>query len=143
MNTDESKRRRRGPAPLDATDKRGHTVSVRLNDAELARLDSQRDAVQMQLGEYLRAAALHRLPPTIPAANREQWAELARTAANLNQIARHLNEGQRGDGERIGKALGLQLSAELANCLRLLVLVRGDLIGVKHDSEDVEDESEG
>ena len=24
-----------------------------------------------------------------------------------------------------------------------LVLVRGDLIGVKHDSEDVEDESEG
>jgi hypothetical protein len=53
------------------------------------------------------------------------------------------NEGRRGDGERIGKALGLQLSAELANCLRLLVLVRGDLIGVKHDSEDVEDESEG
>ncbi len=51
MNTDESKRRRRGPAPLDATDKRGHTVSVRLNDAELARLDSQRDAVQMQRGE--------------------------------------------------------------------------------------------
>ena len=97
----------------------------------------------MQRGEYLRAAALHRLPPTIPAANREQWAELARTAANLNQIARHLNEGQRGDGERIGKALGLQLSAELANCLRLLVLVRGDLIGVKHDAEDVEDESEG
>ncbi|WP_223953194.1 hypothetical protein, partial [Aeromonas caviae] len=36
------------PAPLDATDKRGHTVSVRLNEAELARLDSQRDAVQMQ-----------------------------------------------------------------------------------------------
>ena len=71
MSTDESKRRRRGPAPLDATDKRGHTVSVRLNDAELARLDSQRDAVQMQRGEYLRAAALHRLPPTIPAANRE------------------------------------------------------------------------
>ena len=61
MNTDESKRRRRGPAPLDATDKRGHTVSVRLNDAELARLDSQRDAVQMQRGAYPRAAALHRL----------------------------------------------------------------------------------
>ena len=87
MNTDESKRRRRGPAPLDATDKRGHTVSVRLNDAELARLDSQRDAVQMQRGEYLRAAALHRLPPTIPEVNREAWAALARTAANLNHRA--------------------------------------------------------
>ena len=135
MNTDESSARRRGPAPLDATDKRGHTVSVRLNEAELARLDSQRDAVQMQRGEYLRAAALHRLPPTIPAANREQWAGVGPHSGQPEQIARHLNEGQRGDGKRIGKALGLQLSAELANCLRLLVLVRGDLIGVKHDSE--------
>lgn len=140
---DESKRRRRGPAPLDAADKRGHTVSVRLNDAELARLDSRRDAVRMQRGEYLRAAALHRLPPTIPSVNREHWAELARTAANLNQIARHLNEGQRGEGERIGEALALELSAQLANCLRMLILVRGDLIGVKHDAEDAEDESEG
>jgi hypothetical protein len=143
MNIEESKRRRRGPAPLNAADKRGNTVSVRLNDAELARLDSQRAAVQMQRGEYLRAAALHRLPPTIPAVNREQWAELARTASNLNQIARHLNEGQRGDGECIGKALGLELSAQLAICLRVLMLVRCDLIGVKHDAEDVEDESEG
>ncbi|GJA74764.1 hypothetical protein KAM344_41600 [Aeromonas caviae] len=36
-----------------------------------------------------------------------------------------------------------QLASSALNCLRLLVLVRGDLIGVKHDSEDVEDESEG
>lgn len=141
MSIDVQKKRRRGPAPLDSADKRLHTVSVRLNGAELARLDSLRGAVQMQRGEYLRAAALHRLPPTIPAVNREQWAELARTAANLNQIARHLNEGLRGDGERIGKAMGLQLSAELANCLRVLMLVRCDLIGVKHDAEDVKDES--
>jgi len=131
MSTDESKRRRRGPAPLDAADKRAHTVSVRLNDAELARLDSLREAVRMQRGEYLRAAALHRLPPTIPAVNREQWAELARTAANLNQIARHLNEGLRGEGERISESLGIELSAQLDNCMRLLRLVRDGLIGVK------------
>ncbi len=142
MDAYDSTRRCHGPAPLDASDKRTHTVSVRLNDRELALLDSRRGAVQMQRGEYLRAAALHRLPPTIPAVNREMWAELARTAANLNQIARHLNEGWRGDGERIGKALGLRLSAELANCLRVLMLVRNDLIGVgvKHGSEDMGDE---
>ena len=104
MNTDESKRRRRGPAPLDATDKRGHTVSVRLNDAELARLDSQRDAVQMQRGEYLRAAALHRLPPTIPEVNREAWAALARTAANLNQIAHRLNVGRNVAPDSVAQA---------------------------------------
>ncbi|MBJ3115112.1 MobC family plasmid mobilization relaxosome protein [Salmonella enterica subsp. enterica serovar Typhimurium] len=55
----------------------------------------------MQRGEYLRAAALHRLPPTIPAANREQWAELARTAANLNQIARKINGGQWSGADRV------------------------------------------
>ena len=138
MRTDESRRRRRGPVPLDAADRRGHTVSARLNDAELVLLDSQREAVQMQRGEYLRAAALHRLPPIIPAVNREQWLELARAAANLNQIARHLNEGWQGDGERIGKVL-----AELACCLRLVGRVRNGLIGVKDGAEEAEDEGEG
>lgn len=93
MGIDESKRRRRGPAPLDAADKRVHVVSVRLNAVELARLDSLRDAVRMQRGEYLRAAALDRLPPAVPAVNREAWVALARSAANLNQIAHRLNAG--------------------------------------------------
>ena len=93
MTTDESKRRRRGPVPLDAADKRVHSVSVRLNDAELARLETQRGKVQMQRGEYLRAAALHRLPRSIPELNREAWASLARSAANLNQIAHRMNAG--------------------------------------------------
>lgn len=93
MITDDSKRRRRGPAPLSDREKRVHTVSVRLNDAELAKLDKQRDAVQMQRGEYLRAAALHRLPQTIPDINKESWVSLSRTAANLNQIAHQINAG--------------------------------------------------
>ena len=126
MTTDVSKRSRRGPAPLAAADKRGHTVSVRLNAAELAWLDSQRSAVQMQRGEYLRAAALNRLPPTIPELNREAWASLARTSANLNQIAHRLNSGD---------ALPL---AEVSVALNEF---RCDLIGVKIDVEDAEDES--
>ena len=137
MTADESKRSRRGPAPLDAADKRGHTVSVRLNGGELEKLDAQRGAVQMQRGEYLRAAALHRLPPTIPEMNRKAWSELSRTTSNLNQIARHLNEGLRGDGER----MGLELADSLSHCTRLLTLLRGDLIGVKHNTKDGEDES--
>ncbi|RYE63621.1 MAG: plasmid mobilization relaxosome protein MobC, partial [Oxalobacteraceae bacterium] len=77
--------------------KREHTVSVRLNVAELAQLDQVRGAVGMQRGEYLRAAALHRLPPTIPALNREAWAGLSRSAANLNQIAHRLNLAEHND----------------------------------------------
>jgi hypothetical protein len=103
---------------------------VRLNVAELARLDSLRDTVQMQRGEYLRAAALHRLPPTIPAINREAWAKLARSAANLNQIARHLNEvGPSGFVNEVRAAVDV---------------FRGDLLGVQFDTKaGKKDESQG
>lgn len=106
-------KRRRGPTPLAAADKRGHTVSVRLNEAELAWLDEQRHRVQMQRGEYLRAAAIGQLPPSIPELNRTAWAALARTAGNLNQIAHRLNAGE---------ALRLDdVRAELAEFRRALI----------------------
>lgn len=124
---DETKRRRRGPAPLDAADKRRHSVSVRLNDAELARLDALREPVHMQRGEYLRAAALHRLPPSIPAVNRQAWAELARTAANLNQLAHRLNAGE---------------TLALAEVRAAVDELRRRLIGVGHDLEERQDESQ-
>lgn len=84
---------RRGPAPLPADVRREHCVSVRLNAAELATLDARRGAYQR--GEWLRMAALDKLPPTVPAINAQAWAELARAAANLNQIARALNAGEK------------------------------------------------
>lgn len=84
---------RRGPAPLSAEQRRKHCVSVRLNVAELAMLDERRS--NFQRGEWLRMAALEKLPPTVPAINAQAWAELARAAANLNQIARALNAGEK------------------------------------------------
>jgi len=84
---------RRGPAPLPADERRNHCVSVRLNTGELATLDARRGAYQR--GEWLRMAALDKLPPTVPAINVQAWAELARAAANLNQIARALNAGEK------------------------------------------------
>ena len=136
MTADTTKRRRRGPQPLPAGEKRLHAVSVRLNAAELARLDGQRSSIKMQRGEYLRAAALHRLPPTIPAINREAWTELAREAANLNQIAKYLNQGLRGEGKPMGKTLAMQIMTALENNLCLLMDVRRDLIGVKVPSNE-------
>lgn len=86
-------RRKRGPKPLALADKRVHSVSVRLNSAELADLDSARSLVRMQRGEYLRSATRGVLPPTIPQINREAWANLARVAANLNQYQQAINAG--------------------------------------------------
>lgn len=86
-------KRRRGPKPIGSVLLRSHTVSVRLNSAELADLDSARVGVKMQRGEYLRSASRGVLPPTIPQINREAWSNLARVAANLNQYQSQINAG--------------------------------------------------
>ena len=130
MTVDVTKRRRRGPAPLDADDKRDHTVSVRLNAGELDRLDTLRAQVSMQRGEYLRAAALHLLPPTIPALNREAWAAMARVAGNLNQYQTAINEGR-----------AHEYPHGFLDELRDMVQgFRRDLIGVRHDVNGDDDE---
>ena len=84
-----SLKRRRGPAPIAAADRRAHRVSVYLSAAELAALDDLRGGVGR--GRYLRNAALDTPPPQIPAVNIEAWRSLAPVASNLNQIASRLN----------------------------------------------------
>jgi hypothetical protein len=79
---------------MPAADLRECCVSVRLNTKELAALDASRALVKMQRGEYLRHASLGVLPPTIPAINREAWANLARVCANFNQYQHLLNAGE-------------------------------------------------
>ena len=86
-------KRKRGQKPVGSAVLRLHTVSVRLNSAELAWLDGVRGAVKMARGEYLRHASRGKLPPTIPQINREAWANLARVAANLNQYQHAINAG--------------------------------------------------
>lgn len=133
MTIDESKRRRRrGPTPLDVGVKRLHTVSVRLNKDELAHLDQIRASVGMQRGEYMRTAALHRLPPTIPALNREAWAGLSRSAANLNQIAHRLNLVEQGDRSSM---------PTIDDIAKALADFRRRLIGVDSSSLPAQDES--
>ena len=91
QNLDLQKRSRRGPKPLPTDETRTHCVSVRLNVVELAQLDSQRG--EMQRGEYLRVAALHRLPSVVPEINKKSWVELSRLSANLNQYQAAVNAG--------------------------------------------------
>jgi hypothetical protein len=110
---------RRGPVPLPAADKRTHCVSVRLNGRELAQLDAQRG--RFQRGEWLRMAALDQLPPSVPEANVQAWAELARLAANLNQAQAAINRGD-SDSHQV----------ELLEDLRAAVAaLRRELVGVQ------------
>ena len=86
-----SRKRRRGPVPMAAADRRTHRVSVYLSDAELAVLDDLRGAIGR--GRYLRTVALETPPPHVPDVNIEAWRELAPVASNLNQLARRANGG--------------------------------------------------
>ena len=99
---------------MEACDKRTHTVSVRVNDEELARLDASRGGHQR--GEWLRMSGLDRLPPNIPELNRQAWIELSRAASNLNQIAKAINSK----------------NAPVVDAIRLQLLeFRDALVGVK------------
>jgi hypothetical protein len=101
---DERRRSKRGRKALPVGEKRTHTVSVRLADAELALLDGKRG--RFRRGEWMRMAGLDRLPPSIPALNVKSYRELNRLAANINQIARAVNCGKQVDLLEIRQLLG-------------------------------------
>lgn len=75
-------------------DIRRKTIGVRVNEAEWQNLESKAKEMGMSPAQWLRVAALsRRLPaPPVPAANRESYAELARLAGNINQLARAAHE---------------------------------------------------
>ena len=89
-------RRGRGGRPKgDPAALRHSTIGVRVSDAEYAALRERAGRMGMTPAQWLRTAALsRRLPqPPVPPVNREKYSELARLAANLNQLARASNEG--------------------------------------------------
>ncbi len=92
--------------PLDPGVKRGAPVRQRrdlevkfhVDDAEYAALRERWVASGLDsIAAYVRQTALGRPPAEparhVPAINQEQYAALARAAGNLNQLARHANQG--------------------------------------------------
>ena len=90
-------RKGRGGRPKSNPDAvRIHWINTRVTAPELATIEAKAEAMGMAPAQWLREAALsRRLPsPPVPAINREQYAELARLAGNLNQLTRMANEGR-------------------------------------------------
>jgi hypothetical protein len=89
--------RRRGGRPKgDPAAVRVETIGVRVSVDEYAALRLKAEQMGMTPAQWLREAALtRRLPsPPVPAINREEYAELARLAGNLNQLTRLANTGE-------------------------------------------------
>lgn len=75
-----------------ADERRTVCVSVRLSSAEARALDSKRGKIQR--GTYLRLSLQGITPAQIPAINAKAYSELARLAANLNQLVAQLRCNQ-------------------------------------------------
>ena len=100
------------------------TIGVRVSRSEYDALKVKAAAMSVTPAQWLRHAALsRRLPsPPVPAINRDEYAELARLSANLNQLARAGNEGR-------NVIVDNELLADLAievNRLRLGLLGMGE-----------------
>jgi hypothetical protein len=98
MNADATPRKPTGGRPKgDPAARRSATIGVRVSASEYTALREKAAQLHMTPAQWLREAALsRRLPsPPVAEANRQQYVELARLAANLNQLARLANEGQR------------------------------------------------
>jgi len=96
MPSDSTRRSFGGRPKGDPEAVRRATIGVRVSTSEYAALKTKAAQMHMTPAQWLREAALaRRLPsPPVAAINREQYAELARLAANLNQLAHLANEGK-------------------------------------------------
>lgn len=68
---------------------RKHTVTVRLNDSELAQVNDLRK--QLSRSSWLRDSALQQLPPSIPELNQDAWQQLTVSLQKLNDLGAFLN----------------------------------------------------
>ena len=119
-------RKRRGGRPKgDPAAVRAATIGVRVSASEYETLKTKAEQMGMTPAQFLRDAALkRRLPsPPVPAINRAEYAELARLAANLNQLTRAANEGR---PVTVAEALLERLAGEVSRLRLALLGVEGE-----------------
>ena len=80
-----------------------HCVSVRFTADELSNIDRLRGKIPR--GTWCRRAILGKPVPVIPEPNRQAYAETARWASALSQVARSLNLGADVDMQEARKLL--------------------------------------
>lgn len=80
--------------PLLTSEEMRKRVECYFNLTEKAEIAAKARRAGLSLSSYLREIALGHKVLALPSINVAQWQALSRTTANLNQIARHLNEGR-------------------------------------------------
>ncbi|MDI6540041.1 hypothetical protein NGC37_01165 [Pantoea anthophila] len=67
---------------------RRYSVTVRLNEVELSKVNQLRGQVSRSC--WLRSSALKQLPPSVPEINKEAWQELTGSLQKLNDLTSFL-----------------------------------------------------
>jgi len=68
---------------------RRYSVTVRLNEVELSKVNQSRG--QLSRSCWLRSSALQQLLPSVPEINRDAWHELTSSLQKLNDLTSYLN----------------------------------------------------
>lgn len=79
-------------SPLPLENLRIYCVSVRLNNAELLKLNEERK--QHAKGEWLRMCFMKNQPVVVPEINRSAWKMFGEINQRLNELLNHLNAKQ-------------------------------------------------
>ncbi|MBK0099235.1 hypothetical protein IBT49_24855 [Erwinia sp. S63] len=67
---------------------RSYSVTVRLNEVELSKVNQSRG--QLSRSCWLRSSALKQLPPSVPEVNKEAWHQLTASLQKLNDLSSYL-----------------------------------------------------
>ena len=67
---------------------RRYSVTVRLNEVELSKVNQSRG--QLSKSCWLRSSALKQLPPSVPEINKEAWQQLTGSLQKLNDLTSFL-----------------------------------------------------
>jgi len=67
---------------------RRYSVTVRLNEVELSKVNQSRG--QLSRSCWLRSSALKQLPPSVPEINRDAWHQLTASLQKLNDLSSYL-----------------------------------------------------
>ena len=121
--------KRGGPRVDPAIGHRAYRVTLRFSESEYKQLQENAENARTSVSAFIRARLqgkrVHGKPAPVPAINREAWAALARSAANLNQLTKAVNEGR-----------GIEVDIKALRIMyREVQTLRQQLLGVTDDSE--------
>lgn len=106
---------------------RSYRVTLRFSESEYQQLQANTQNAGVTISAFIRACLQGKhvpgKPAPVPAINREAWAALAKSASNLNQLTKAINEGH---------DLGVDVNA-LRIMYREIQTLRQQLLGIADD----------